>query len=90
MIEPKEANWYKAELYSEPTITYLVAAGSYEAVKKSFGYLHDRYKISLMDIDSMTEFFKRGVVVLAVKNSIRGVDIVFLRDDENCLLRIIL
>lgn len=90
MSQSETVKWYKAELHSNPVMTYLVAASSYEAVKKSFGCLLERYKISLMDYDGMTLFFNGKVIVTGVKTNTGGADIMFIKDDEICALRIIL
>ena len=90
MSEQKENKWYKAELYGDPLITYLVVAGSYEAVKKSFGCLLERYKISSLDYEGMKEFFADKVFITAVKTSSGGGDITFIKDEEICVLRIVL
>ena len=90
MPESKTVKWYKVQLYGTPTITYLVAAGSYEAVKKSFGCLVERYKFSPLDYDGVKAFLTDLVHVVAVKVADGSGDVIFVKDDEVCVLRIIL
>ncbi len=88
--DKKDVLWFKAELYGTPLITYLVAADSYEAVKKSFGCLIERYKISPLEFAGMKEFFNDDVKVVAVRVAQGSSDIVFIKDGEICVLRVIL
>jgi len=89
MSQQKVVKWFKVQLYGSPLITYLVAADSYDTVKKSFGCLVERYKFSPLDYDGMKEFFSDMVRVVAVKIDDGNGDVMFVKGDEICVLRII-